>query len=171
MQTEHQVAGLDAVGVRVHCLALDVVELTSAAGKLTMHVINAVVEFERDLLIERTQARHPGRRLLACPEVQRQLPTRRPAIETAGRRCYLLNMTDTAFDTLAMTRQLKAKGFSSDQAEAITEAVRAGVTGGVATKADLAEIRNDLLWMKRIGGVIVVLLAVPILRDLLSALN
>ena len=80
-------------------------------------------------------------------------------------------MTDTAFDTLAMTRQLKAKGFSSDQAEAITEAVRAGVTGGVATKADLAEIRNDLLWMKRIGDVIVVLLAVPILRDLLSVLN
>ncbi|MCY3879410.1 MAG: hypothetical protein OXF74_09560 [Rhodobacteraceae bacterium] len=87
-------------------------------------------------------------------------------------------MADTAFDTLAMTRQLKAKGFSSDQAEAITETVRAGVTGGVATKADvaelrgsIAEIRNDLLWMKRIGGVIVVLLAVPILRDLLSALN
>ena len=94
-------------------------------------------------------------------------------------------MADAAFDALAMTRQLKAKGFSSDQAEAITEAVRAGVSGGVATKADLAEtrgelvglrselveIRNDLLWMKRIGGVIVVLLAVPILRDLLSALN
>lgn len=100
------------------------------------------------------------------------------AFETLGRRCYLPGMADTAFDNLAMTRQLKAKGFSSDQAEAITEAVRAGVTGGVATKADvaelrgsIAEIRNDLLWMKRIGGVIVVLLAVPILRDLLSALN
>ena len=53
-------------------------------------------------------------------------------------------MADTAFDTLAMTRQLKAKGFSSDQAEAITEVVRAGVTGGVATKADLAELRGEL---------------------------
>ena len=44
--------------------------ITNAAGKLTMYVINAAAEFERDLLIERTQAglrramaegRHPGR--------------------------------------------------------------------------------------------------------------
>ncbi|AMP74857.1 recombinase family protein [Ralstonia solanacearum] len=47
---------LDAAGVRVHCLALGGVDLTSAAGKMTMGVINAVAEFERDLLIERTQA-------------------------------------------------------------------------------------------------------------------
>ncbi len=81
-------------------------------------------------------------------------------------------MVDTAFDTLAVTRQLKARGFDADQAEAITEAVRAGVTGGVATKADLAElggdfaklgremaeIRNDLLWVKRIGAAIVAIL-------------
>lgn len=32
------------------------VDLTSAAGKMTMAVISAVAEFERDLLIERTQA-------------------------------------------------------------------------------------------------------------------
>lgn len=31
-------------------------ELTSPAGKLTMSVLSAVAEFERDLLIERTQA-------------------------------------------------------------------------------------------------------------------
>ena len=42
--------------VRVHCLALGGVDLTSAAGKMTMAVINAVAELERDLLIERTQA-------------------------------------------------------------------------------------------------------------------
>lgn len=42
--------------VRVHCLALGGVDLTSAAGKMTMAVIGAVAEFERDLLIERTQA-------------------------------------------------------------------------------------------------------------------
>lgn len=47
---------LDAIGVRVHCLALGGVDLTSAAGKMTMGVISAVAEFERDLLIERTQA-------------------------------------------------------------------------------------------------------------------
>ena len=53
-------------------------------------------------------------------------------------------MADVAFDTLAVTRQLKARGFDSDQAEAITEAVRTGVTGGVATKADLAELELRL---------------------------
>jgi len=47
---------LEAAGVRVHCLALGGVDLTSPAGKMTMGVINAVAEFERDLLIERTQA-------------------------------------------------------------------------------------------------------------------
>ncbi|MDT3722849.1 recombinase family protein [Pseudomonas oryzihabitans] len=43
-------------GVRVHCLALGGVDLTSAAGKMTMQVVSAVAEFERDLLVERTQA-------------------------------------------------------------------------------------------------------------------
>lgn len=43
-------------GIRVHCLALGGVNLTSPAGRMTMQVIAAVAEFERDLLIERTQA-------------------------------------------------------------------------------------------------------------------
>ena len=47
---------LAAIGVRVHCLALGGVDLTSPAGRMTMGVINAVAQFERDLLIERTQA-------------------------------------------------------------------------------------------------------------------
>lgn len=50
------VAKLEKMGVRVHCLALGGVDLTSSAGKMTMNVINAVAQFERDLLIERTQA-------------------------------------------------------------------------------------------------------------------
>ncbi|MGB0784431.1 MAG: recombinase family protein [Marinomonas sp.] len=50
------VAKLEEVGIRVHCLALGGVELTSSAGKMTMNVINAVAQFERDLLIERTQS-------------------------------------------------------------------------------------------------------------------
>lgn len=41
--------------IKVHCLALGGVDLTSPAGKMTMQVINAVAEFERDLLVERTQ--------------------------------------------------------------------------------------------------------------------
>ena len=50
------VVKLEAMGVRVHCLALGGVDLTSPAGKMTMGVIAAVAQFERDLLIERTQA-------------------------------------------------------------------------------------------------------------------
>ncbi len=42
--------------VRVHCLALGGVDLTSTAGKMTMGVLIAVAEFKRDLLIERTHA-------------------------------------------------------------------------------------------------------------------
>lgn len=50
------VAKLEAMGIKVHCLALGGVDLTSSAGKMTMGVINHVAQFERDLLIERTQS-------------------------------------------------------------------------------------------------------------------
>lgn len=47
---------LAGLGVRVHCLALGGVDLTSAAGKMTMQVLAAVAEFELDLIRERTAA-------------------------------------------------------------------------------------------------------------------
>lgn len=50
------VEALEKTGVRVHCLALGGVDLTSSAGRMTMNIINTVAQFERDLLIERTQA-------------------------------------------------------------------------------------------------------------------
>lgn len=56
MDVRATVERLAASGVRVHCLALGGVDLTSAAGKMTMGVIAVVSEFERDLLIERAQA-------------------------------------------------------------------------------------------------------------------
>ncbi|WP_097091577.1 recombinase family protein [Novosphingobium sp. Chol11] len=56
MDVRATVEKLAGEGVRVHCLALGGVDLTSPAGKMTMGVISAVAEFERDLLIERTQA-------------------------------------------------------------------------------------------------------------------
>lgn len=56
MDVRATVERLAVEGVRVHCLALGGVDLTSPAGKMTMGVIAAVAEFERDLLIERTQA-------------------------------------------------------------------------------------------------------------------
>ncbi len=60
-QTVERLAGM---GVRVHCLALGGVDLTSAAGKMTMRALGAVAQSERDLLIERTNSglavRRPG---------------------------------------------------------------------------------------------------------------
>jgi putative DNA-invertase from lambdoid prophage Rac len=56
MDVRATVERLDDIGVRVHCLQLGGVDLTSPAGRMTMQVINAVAEFERDLLIERTNA-------------------------------------------------------------------------------------------------------------------
>lgn len=47
---------LETMGVRVHCLALGGVDLTSPAGRMTMTILSAVAQFERDLIIERTQA-------------------------------------------------------------------------------------------------------------------
>jgi hypothetical protein len=47
-----QLLNLKKIGIRVHCLALGGVDLTSSAGKMTMGVINSVAQFERDLLIE-----------------------------------------------------------------------------------------------------------------------
>jgi putative DNA-invertase from lambdoid prophage Rac len=54
MDVRATVEGLAHAGVRVHCLALGGVDLCSPAGRMTMGVISAVAEFERDLLIERT---------------------------------------------------------------------------------------------------------------------
>lgn len=56
MDVRKTVEDLAAMEVRVHCLALGGMDLTSAAGKMTMSVITAMAEFERDLLIERTEA-------------------------------------------------------------------------------------------------------------------
>lgn len=56
MDVRSTVELLEGRGIRVHCLALGGVDLTSPAGRMTMAVIASVAEFERDLLIERTQA-------------------------------------------------------------------------------------------------------------------
>ena len=67
-------------GVKVHCLALGSTDLTSSSGKMTMTILSAVAEFERDLIIERTQsglerAKAEGKKLgrnFSLNEVQQQ---------------------------------------------------------------------------------------------------
>jgi len=77
MDVRATVEQLTKSGVRVHCLALGGVDLTSPAGKMTMQVIAAVAEFERDLLIERTQsginrAKSTGKRFGRPPALNKE---------------------------------------------------------------------------------------------------
>ncbi len=76
------VAKLEEMGIRMHCLAIGGIDLTSSAGKLTMGVINAVAQFERDLLIERTQSG------LARAKAQGK-PLGRPATLTADQQAQV----------------------------------------------------------------------------------
>ncbi len=78
------VAKLADLGVRVHCLALGGMDLTSAAGRMTMGVINAMAQFERDLLIERT---HSGlERAKANGKVLGRKSTLKPNQQDAARK-------------------------------------------------------------------------------------
>jgi len=85
MDVRATIERLENDGVRVHCLALGGADLTSPAGKMTMSVINAVAEFERDLLIERTQsglarARAEGKTLGRPPALARHFQATRQTI-------------------------------------------------------------------------------------------
>jgi putative DNA-invertase from lambdoid prophage Rac len=96
---------LASIGVRVHCLALGGVDLTSAAGRMTMQVLNAVAEFERDLLIERTnagieRAKAAGRRMGRPPALtdhQRQTVLQRlgkgDSVSAIARECKTTRQT------------------------------------------------------------------------------
>jgi len=100
MDVGSTVAKLADLGVRVHCLALGGVDLTSSTGKLTMNVINAVAEFERDLLIERTQAglsraKAEGKRL------------GRPASLTADQRSSVAQRLREGAGVSALAREFK----------------------------------------------------------------
>ena len=93
------VARLENIGIRVHCLALGGVDLTSSAGKLTMGVINAVAQFERDLLIERSQSG------LARAKAQGK-PLGRPAALTAGQQAQVRDRIAKGETVSAIARDL-----------------------------------------------------------------
>ena len=48
------------------------------------------------------------------------------------------------FDTHAAIKRLKSAGFDDGQAEAVSDTVHNAITGGVATKADITELRNEM---------------------------
>ncbi|KAG0309114.1 hypothetical protein BGZ97_013160 [Linnemannia gamsii] len=100
MDVRATVEQLTISGVRVHCLALGGVDLTSPAGKMTMQVIAAVAEFERDLLIERTQsgihrARVAGKQF------------GRPPTLNAAQRAMVIERLDAGVNIAAIAREFK----------------------------------------------------------------
>lgn len=105
MDVRASVERLAKAGVRVHCLALGGVDLTSPAGKMTMSVIAAVAEFERDLLIERTQsglkrAKDEGKRLgrpaVLSIEQQHEVRTKRAEGVSLGALAKMFGVTKAA---------------------------------------------------------------------------
>ncbi|MDX5929262.1 recombinase family protein [Acidiphilium acidophilum] len=98
MDVRTTVDALDAISVRVHCLALSGVDLTSSAGRMTMQVIAAVAEFERDLMVERTQAglsraRRTGKKL------------GRPASLSEDQKCQVVARLDAGSSVSALARE------------------------------------------------------------------
>lgn len=56
MDVEATFNEMEKRNIKVHCLALGDMDLTSASGKLYRKMLAAFAQFERDLLIERTHA-------------------------------------------------------------------------------------------------------------------
>ncbi len=74
-------------------------------------------------------------------------------------------MSTTAFDTHATVRALQEAGLSSEQAEAVTEAIGSAVTGAGVTRdyldARLAELETRLTWrmFAVVGGLLALVTA------------
>lgn len=105
MDVRATVERLARSGVRVHCLALGGVDLTSAAGRMTMSVIAAVAEFERDLLVERTQAglrrakaqgKTIGRPAVLSDQQKAEVASRRAAGESISQLAKAYSVTRSA---------------------------------------------------------------------------
>ena len=57
-------------------------------------------------------------------------------------------MTALAFDTLKAAKALRDAGFEQAQAEAVAATVGGALTGDVATKGDIKELRSDMEGME-----------------------
>jgi putative DNA-invertase from lambdoid prophage Rac len=100
MDVRATIEQLADLGVRVHCLALGGVDLTSPAGKMTMQVIAAVAEFERDLLIERTQSG-----INRAKAAGKQFG--RPPVLSRAKRAAVIERLDAGINITDLAREFK----------------------------------------------------------------
>ncbi|WP_299820540.1 recombinase family protein [uncultured Jannaschia sp.] len=101
------IARLGEMSIRVKSLDLGDMDLTSAAGRMTTHILNVVAQFERELLIERTKAgidraRAQGKRLGRPPVLD---PERRAEIEAGLRKGEAISALARQFKTSRQTVQ------------------------------------------------------------------
>ena len=101
---------LAKLGIQVYCLALGSADLASSAGRMTMQVINAVAQFERDLLIERTnsglaRAKAAGEKL-GRPKVldAKRAAAARAALEAGATVSAVAKQFDTSRQTIMRVR-------------------------------------------------------------------
>lgn len=113
MDVRSSVERLASAGVRVHCLALGGVDLCSPAGRMTMGVIAAVAEFERDLLIERTQSglkrakaegKALGRPSVLSPSQKAEVIQRRAKGESFSKLARAFAVTKSAIQRASRTQ-------------------------------------------------------------------
>lgn len=69
-------------------------------------------------------------------------------------------MSETTFDTLRYAKRLKEAGFTEQQAEVQTEALREIIEDKLATKADIVMLKRDIKTLEykltiRLGSMIV----------------
>ena len=101
------IAQLGEMSVRVKSLDLGDVDLTSASGRMVTQILNVVAQFERELIVERTQAgvdraRAQGKRLGRPPVLD---PERRTEIEAGLKNGETISALARRFGISRMTVQ------------------------------------------------------------------
>lgn len=105
MDVQATIKMLAEIPVKVHCLAIQGVDLASSGGAFTMHVLNAVAQLERDLIIERTasgmaRARAQGKRFGRPPTIPNE---RHPDVLSALRDGQTVTAVAKRFGTTRQT--------------------------------------------------------------------
>ena len=105
MDVEATIKMLADIPVKVHCLAIQGVDLASPGGAFTMHVLNAVAQLERDFIIERTlsgaaRARAQGKRFGRPPAIAEK---KHPEILAALRRGDTITSVARQFEATRQT--------------------------------------------------------------------
>ncbi|MGH6837976.1 MAG: hypothetical protein ACREDT_04095 [Methylocella sp.] len=84
-------------------------------------------------------------RICARNKYRARSATARAALDFRGAPSHSTGVNALHFDTLRLSRILRDKGhFTSEQAEALAEALGEASHGDLATKADLAALRSDI---------------------------